>query len=1230
MPPADRRGGLSGRTGRALALGSISAVALAIASPAAAQEVRVSGEAYPQYGRLIFTWPESYVTANLVPETAEVENGVLVARFPSALPINTELLRAALPERVALARFDEDGRTLRIALVGDARAHISQSYNVLAIDFVNLLAPDPPDVVSPEEDRLRREAEEAAARAAAEVARATAPPPALPLNLRIAESADFARIVFDWTEPTNFDLVRTDEGVEVRFERDAVPDLVRLRVDPPKGVVTAEARHDQNRLQVPIALQPGMTARAWSDGVRVIVDVLREDAAVDSVAALEAMAVALRQGETPQESLDATQAEAAPPPGLDNGAEPEGELDEEAAEILVAEAASEEGAAEGANAAAAESSDGAGAAAPLEPAEEEEPLLPPVEDLPLPHTRAFEESGRVEELTRDPYEGVEIVMEPEVADPVPASGGVRATVVSSGAEALVTFTWAAPVGAAAFQRGDSVWLVFDAEAALDVQELVRAGVRHLQSVRAVTGDGYSAVRVTTPAATQVSVVADGAAWTFAFGESATPPRPAGIERRADDNTRPHLFASLPTVTQVHEVRDEEAGDVLLVATALGPPQGLPSRRTFLEIAALPSAHGLGFERAADGVAAVAVPGEGVVIERDRGLALSGGAPQAVIEAAAEAVAPKPGFIDFAGWSADPVEFAAEHDALTRRIATGDAPASDRLALARLLVGQELGLEAIGVLRIALQEEPLLLEDPRFRALRGAANVLAGRYREAENDLNAQPLAGDAGAAPWRGYVATRFRDWREARRQFADGAEEMDKMRPDWRGRFLVAAAESALQLNDLAGARLLIDEAYSADLPPEIYESARLTEARFFAQSGDAARALDIAGAVATSGHEQLEASALFEVARLRHATGQTSAAQAIDELDALRFRWRGDEIEIEIVRTLGAMYLEAGELRQGMQLMKTAASRFSDNPLARQVYTDMSGAFRRLFLDGESDQLDPIEALALWYEFNDLTPIGPDGDRMLRRLADRLIDFDLLEQAAELLAHQVDNRLRGVARAQVATDLAAVYLMDKRPEEALNALRRTRIAGSPTTLVNERRLLEARALADVDRFDHALELLETDRSPEAMALRADIGWEARMWPRAAEWLEAVAGDSWRGTEPLTSDMQSRVLRAAVANRLASNDAAVQRLVGRFGPKMSDGPHSASWRTVTGEVEVDGVVLRDLAGRIAETATLDAFLDEFRTRRSIQAEADALAMESAALSNSELNEGELPPGAAL
>ena len=65
-----------------------------------------------------------------------------------------------------------------------------------------------------------------------------------------------------------------------------------------------------------------------------------------------------------------------------------------------------------------------------------------------------------------------------------------------------------------------------------------------------------------------------------------------------------------------------------------------------------------------------------------------------------------------------------------------------------------------------------------------------------------------------------------------------------------------------------------------------------------------------------------------------------------------------------------------------------------------------------------------------------------MIRRLADRLVSVDLLDQAAELLQYQVDNRLQGAARAQVATRLAVIYLMNRKPDKAQAVLRATRTA--------------------------------------------------------------------------------------------------------------------------------------------------------------------------------------------
>src|SRR5215469_6250614 len=109
------------------------------------------------------------------------------------------------------------------------------------------------------------------------------------------------------------------------------------------------------------------------------------------------------------------------------------------------------------------------------------------------------------------------------------------------------------------------------------------------------------------------------------------------------------------------------------------------------------------------------------------------------------------------------------------------------------------------------------------------------------------------------------------------------------------------------------------------------------------------------------------------------------------------------------------------------------------------MRTAFVNLFLKGQADKMPPVEALSLFYDFIDLTPIGPNGDEMIRRMADRLVAVDLLEPAASLLEYQVTKRLDGIARAQVATRLAMIDLLDHKPREALEALRESQISGLP-----------------------------------------------------------------------------------------------------------------------------------------------------------------------------------------
>src|SRR5262249_15484009 len=278
-----------------------------------------------------------------------------------------------------------------------------------------------------------------------------------------------------------------------------------------------------------------------------------------------------------------------------------------------------------------------------------------------------------------------------------------------------------------------------------------------------------------------------------------------------------------------------------------------------------------------------------------------------------------------------------------------------------------------------------------------------------------------------------------------------------------------------------------------QIRLQARFIQARLTAAQNDNATALQMLDDLSHARDEQTAVQATLEAIRIRRATGVMRPVDAVEPLEALRFRWRGDSVELTTVWMLGDAYSQLGRWREALATMRVAADRFPNDPAARQLRTDMSTLFERLFLDGEADQLQPIEALGLFYEFADLTPVGPNGDRMVRLLSGRLVHVDLLEQAAQLLQHQVDERLQGVGKAQVAADLAAIYLMDSQPERALVAINASRQPNIPTPLLAQRRILEARAFLGLGRLDNAVELVERDRGEDAQRVRAEAAWRAR-----------------------------------------------------------------------------------------------------------------------------------------
>jgi tetratricopeptide (TPR) repeat protein len=792
---------------------------------------------------------------------------------------------------------------------------------------------------------------------------------------------------------------------------------------------------------------------------------------------------------------------------------------------------------------------------------------------------------------------------PARPDPVPVGGVVALRAALAGAQLRLDFPWRNPCGAAVFRRGDVIWIVFDAVAKVDLSQAPK-DVAQFASIRGVSGPGYTAVRITTRAPEAFIAQADGSDWAVTlqpFNRAAS--RPVTLAR--DDASGPAaLTAAVAGASGVFWITDPAVGDQLAVVTALAPVKGLPDRRDFVEFSLLESPQGLAVEPHVDDLS-VSYSGDLVNISRPKGLNLSPrGAGSRIAAAAFDAPKPAtiPGLIGDDWNKLGAGGFIARDDALMGPVADEEAkglegPTDAHIALARFLIGSELSYEAIGVLDDAFRTHPGLGGDVEFRALRGMARTMAGRYKEAETDFASPTLENNPPASLWRGYVFAQLNQWPDARREFAAGAKALGQFPPTWKARFARSAAETALALGDVAGARSWINYALAAPADATEQAKSQLVQARLAEQQGDGAAALITYQALEQNPLDFIAGPALLHATEIQLALGKITPVQAATAFNTLRFRWRGGGFELETIRALGQLYLSQGRYREALEALRSAGQHLPDLPEAVQLQADLAAAFRSLFLNGGADGLQPVQALALFYDFKELTPVGEEGDAMVRRLTRRLVDVDLLPQAEQLLKYQADNRLDGVPKAAVATDLAVIYLMDQRPEDALDAINGSRTTVLPNALNLQRRIVAARALTGLGQYDGALEMLDTDPSPDAAEARAEIYWKQKAWPQAGALFEKLLAARYKTPGPMSSEQEGQLLRAAVAYSLAGDDVSLARLRGQYLTFVAGARNPDAMRVALSGIDQGRISLAGFSRIAADNQIFEGWVDKMKAR---------------------------------
>jgi hypothetical protein len=1166
------------------------ALALGCAAPLFARADTVRGSTQDGYGRLAFTLaPGTKVSASST-------GGVLSIGFSAKTDLDPAAVAAAMPRVISNGRADADGRTLRFTLSQSVKLHVSQVGAKAVVDLAPPdFAGDMPDLPPP-------------------------PPPPAPkpvdvaelpgLKLRAGSYPNFTRLVFDWQKNVAYSVFPGAGKMTIRFDALARPDLSIIARFPPPWVKNAAWRLDGKGIVVEFDTDSDSGYHDFRDGTHVVLDILAPKTDMSAYAPpgdAKPTATAMKSGASAaqaeaivqtaaQLSGKATPAKPDAKPADPHHADAKGadthHADAKPADTKQAQAKPDETKKPDPHAPAAKMAE-------TKPAQDK----PGDGKKPDPHAPAAKpaDAGHGETKVADAHPGD--AKNTEAADPnLQAAQAAVDAITAAGQRtrdgALLNFKGAGGRGSAVFVRGLTAWIVLENAPPFDAKALTAELKDFAAGIEASSSNGLSILRIALKQSAAIAARGKGPMLQVAIAPSLPDqPIPIGFARNQLDPKRASLSTLLPAADKSFTLLDPGSGDQLTIVPA-APGRAMPQQRDYADFSALPTASGLVITPHVDDLV-VTVADARVTIERKGGLALT--PPQMPVAQSPTALAHPgegPSYMDFRAWSRPKDgSFLASERGMMQVIAKmkPNQAGQARLTLARYYLANGFATEAMGLLNLVQQHDPALKGDAQLTTMRAAANYLMGRYREAHNDLAGPQFDADRHAALWRGLTDAAMENWKDAHTHLEQAYPILKKYDANWQARAHLADAEAALGLGrlDLADAAMT---RLPKGLEPRLALEAELAEARVSAVEGRYSAAAPKFVALENSGKEDLAAKAIFYHTMAALTAGAIDQNKAIDALERLRFRWRGDSLEMKTLRKLASLYFARGEWRDGLKTLRVAQQNFSGDA-SRSALDDMRAAFVKLYLKGEADKMKPVDMLAMFYDNIDLTPIGPDGDEMIRRMSDRLVAVDLLGPAANLLSYQVEKRLDGVAKAQVAARLAAVQLMDHKPDLAVKTIRDTQITGLPESDMHDRLLLEARAFAALKQWDNALDLIALDNSPETRRLRADIYWESGNWAIAGQKSEEMLDTAWSDPSPLTPEQRGEVLRTAVAYSLANDSASLQRIRDRYTPKMKASTDFSAFAVLAADIDAHGIAFRNAAAQIAQVDTLQNFMKDFSKR---------------------------------
>lgn len=1129
-------------------------------SEANAESVKVRAATHDGYARIVFNWP------TLVTFQTKIVGDQLIVSFSSSIEPSLKGVVRNLSKYLSGAAAGADGRSVAFTMKED--------FDVYGFDVGTTIVVDITDAVQTKNStNLEKEVVSKPPTKVAEEMPNGGPK----INVRSGVHNNYTRVVFDWPNKVPYQLKQTAGQVTIVFLSPARLDIANLKRRLPKLISSINSESTASGVLARIGIPETSRIRHFLTGTKVVVDVMKP------IGKPMPLKIAKAPERGPQKKKEKQDVKLASKPAKKIAVRPPAAMQQKPVDQVSTTTAS-----------------------PMSSQSSKPRAL-------TPPSRA-KRSDFAESKQSSPSE----VAKAEKADVnfgnARGNNSVKLSSVDVGSDAIgVRFDWDDPVAAAVFRRANYLWIVFDKKINMNLNALKSAAGNIFRSIEQYPNDKATLLRVATVSGVNPTIKRDGLSWVLEFRKQ--PPVTATTIEVAPQTNSPigaRIFLPITEPGDTITMTDPAIGDNLIIVPVISLGHGIEKQRNYPQVRILPSSQGLVMQPRTDDLL-VRTLRQGVSMTSSSGLRISN-LPEA------QSVSNIPGvqsnekdedkipafraltrLFDLKKWKKTNLSTFEEEKQkyqLSAATATSENKESARMDLARFYFSNGFGAESLGVLKIVAEERPQIADSPEFRGLRGAINVLMGRYDDAREELKHKSLNGNDEARFWRAALQAYEGDLFGAASNLRRAAVVIRPYPPALNIPLGTLVAEAAVELGDIRRAKQYLKRTIDVGLNPEEMSQIQYVEGRVLELSADFDGAVSKWEEVQDGPHRPSRAKAA--VARMELLLEQELIDEfgAIQELEKLRFAWRGDRFEFDLLRRLGDLYIAVGDYRNGLRTMRQAATHFRDYKDAAEVTQKMIDFFSGLYLEDKANSMSPITAIALYDEFKELTPPGKKGAEMVRRLADRLVDVDLLDRAAELLQDQVEFRLEGVEKARVGAQLALIYILAQKFEDSTRILNESSVKDIPKKLADQRRHLRSRSLMGQERIEEALALLKDDKSLDANLLRMEMHWNDHNWVQASKTLNRILRIYGAKTNQPLDELQAQtVLNLGIAMTLSGNERGIERLRMDYGEAMDDSPFRDAFRLIASPETFGLISYTSIAGKVKDVKNFQTFMSAYQER---------------------------------